>query len=488
MDHGRPGADPERSARRALRRVRRAVVVVALAALGSGLAVATFGGTTRPVGPFEARLSLHPSWQGQSVLAVPPLGEVRFRTHDAPVALQVRLQSVHPDAVTSLATGTVDLRLLGDDVRADLREAVVVLLARDAVLALAGAALAALLVLRRPLPVLTATACSAVLLAGVAGAVSASFRPASLTEPEFTGALAYAPAVIGDARDVVQRLDSYSQQLGALVTNVVTLYDTASTLPSYTAAPGTIRVLHVSDLHLSPSAYPLIGSVARQFDVDAVLDTGDVADHGSALEDSYVEGIGGLGVPYVYLRGNHDSAGTESAVRRQPGAVVLTDGSPVTVAGLTIAGEGDPRYTPDKRTDDDSVADEELQDVGRHLLAVVQAQVDRPDVLAVHDPVSAQPLLGQVPLVLAGHTHQRAVSVQDGTRLMVQGSTGGAGLRALEGDTPTDVELTVLYFDGEDHTLQAYDEITLGGLGLTDARIQRQVVVPVLAPQVPETG
>ena len=419
---------------------------------------------------------------------MPPLGEVRFRTHDAPVALQVRLQSVHPDAVTNLATGKADLRLLGEDVRADLRRAVVVLLARDAALALAGAALAALLGLRRSRPAVAAAACSAVFLAGTAGAVSATFEPESLTEPEFTGALAYAPAVIGDARDVVERLDSYTQQLGALVTNVVTLYDAASTLPTYTAAPGTIRVLHVSDLHLSPSAYPLIASVAKQFDVDAVLDTGDVADHGSALEDSYVRGIGTLGVPYVYVRGNHDSAGTESAVRRQPGAVVLTEGSPVTVAGLTIVGEGDPRFTPDKRTDDDTATEEELREVGRHLLAVVQAQVDPPDVLAVHDPVSAEPLLGQVPLVLAGHTHQRAVSVQDGTRLMVQGSTGGAGLRALEGDTPTNVELTVLYFDGEDHTLQAYDEITLGGLGLTDARINRRVVAPAVPPQVPEAG
>ena len=169
---------------------------------------------------------------------------------------------------------------------------------------------------------------------------------------------------------------------------MVTLYDTASTLPSYRAAPGTIRVLHVSDLHLSPSAYPLIASVAKQFDVDAVLDTGDVADHGSALEDSYVKGIATLGVPYVYVRGNHDSAGTESAVRRQPGAVVLTEGSPVTVAGLTIIGEGDPRFTPDKRTDDDTATEEELRAVGRHLLAVVQAQVDPPDVMAVHDPVS----------------------------------------------------------------------------------------------------
>ncbi|MBQ1016799.1 hypothetical protein KBX71_02845 [Micromonospora sp. D93] len=63
------------------------------------------------------------------------------------------------------------------------------------------------------------------------------------------------------------------------------------------------------------------------------------------------------------------------------------------------------------------------------------------------------PLDGAVPLVLAGHTHARQVRMlpaRDGrevTRLAVQGSTGGAGLRGLEGDEPMPLALSVLYFD-----------------------------------------
>ena len=56
---------------------------------------------------------------------------------------------------------------------------------------------------------------------------------------------------------------------------------------------------------------------------------------------------------------------------------------------------------------------------------------------------------------------------------MVQGSTGGAGLRALEGEEPTPVTLSVLYLDPETRELVAWDDITLGGLGLTSAEIQR---------------
>ena len=63
-----------------------------------------------------------------------------------------------------------------------------------------------------------------------------------------------------------------------------------------------------------------------------------------------------------------------------------------------------------------------------------------------------------------------------GTLLMVQGSTGGAGLRALQGEYPEPLTCTVLYVDRTDGTLRAYDDITLGGLGLTEATIQRTVV------------
>ena len=58
---------------------------------------------------------------------------------------------------------------------------------------------------------------------------------------------------------------------------------------------------------------------------------------------------------------------------------------------------------------------------------------------------------------------------------MVEGSTGGAGLRGLEGDKPTPLTLSVLYFD-EHHDLKAYDDIQLGGTGQSNVEMQRNVV------------
>jgi hypothetical protein len=157
-------------------------------------------------------------------------------------------------------------------------------------------------------------------------------------------------------------------------------------------------------------------------------------------------------------------------VAKQKNAVVLDDKT-TNVAGLRIYGLGDPRFTPDKSVavNSDSAS---LLDFGRR-----HATLPKPvDVVAVHDPTYGRGFSGTVPIVLAGHAHTRSTQIlPTGTRVFVQGSTGGAGLRALEHEEPTPVTASVLYFDKETHRLQAWDDITLGGLGQQSVQIQRHV-------------
>lgn len=65
--------------------------------------------------------------------------------------------------------------------------------------------------------------------------------------------------------------------------------------------------------------------------------------------------------------------------------------------------------------------------------------------------------------------------MKKGTRLRVEGSTGGSGLRAVEGKYPDPIEASILYFDRDTRRLQAWDEIKLGGLGLTTAEVSRHL-------------
>ena len=148
------------------------------------------------------------------------------------------------------------------------------------------------------------------------------------------------------------------------------------------------------------------------------------------------------------------------------------------MAGLRFWGVADTRYTPNK---DQPVG----RDVERDRAEAFAPEVaellaaDQPpavDVAMVHDARMAADIGGEVPLVLAGHAHNASEDSIDGTRVLTEGSTGGAGLRALTGDEPKSLTCTILYFDRDTRRLVAFDRVTVRGLGDTGARIERHVV------------
>jgi predicted MPP superfamily phosphohydrolase len=448
---------------------------VAVAATGAVIAVLLFGHISAPIGPFDADLAFQPGGGGAAV-AVPPLGALSVDAYQGPLRLEIALQRVDPERARALASDPVRLAGVVNEVSDDLRGAIIRLSLVTTGVAIAGAALTSLVALRRWREPAIAAGVTSVLLLGTAGLGAATWRPEALSQPTYTGLLVNANSLIGNAQDIVARFDAYRASLEDLVANVGTLYATISALPSPGGTDETVALLHVSDLHLNPAGFDLMRQVVDQFKVDGVLDTGDITDWGSAPENQLIGSVGKLGVPYVYIRGNHDSTTTAGLIAAQPNATVLDD-SAVTVAGIEIVGAKDPRFTPDKSTGDDNASVDVLTASGQTLADEVDTLPDPPAIALVHDPRQATPLDGAVPLVLAGHTHSRKVSVLDGgTRLMVEGSTGGAGLRGLQGEKPTPLTCTVLYLDPATGALRAYDEITLGGLGKTEVTIQRTVV------------
>ncbi|MEU9890688.1 metallophosphoesterase [Sphaerisporangium sp. NPDC051011] len=508
------------SERRAVRRTGSVLVIGLVALAGAWLGIALGANVSTAVGPAQIGMSLQPSWGGQTVLDIRPLGTLRFDSHHGPIRLSLSLDGIHADVAQQLLESPRWAETLPDLIEADLQAGLRELLVRAAVCAVAGGFLTGLIVFRRWRRALW-TSLGSLLTVGTVAAVSVmTFNPASISEPRYTGLLTGVPSLIGSAESIVTRFSEYRNQLAKLVTNVSQLYHAGTTLPVYSPDPNTLRVLHVSDIHLNPLAWNTIRSLKEQFKINMVIDTGDIADHGTKAENKFVEEIGKLGVPYVYVRGNHDSIGTERAVAREKNAIVL-DGTAKTVEGLRIYGVGDPRFTPDKTVDVKSDA-EMLAELGRtHANRLTADPVPRKaasskgsrksmqtpapgasktpgestpgptpssttpgpaaqkivvDLVAVHDPTVGRGFAGATPLVLAGHVHQRSTEMlAEGTRLMIQGSTGGAGLRGLEHDEPTPIQASVLYFDRATHRLQAWDDVTLGGLGEQWVQIQRRL-------------
>ncbi|HEU4424847.1 MAG TPA: metallophosphoesterase [Pilimelia sp.] len=477
------------SVRRALtgrtaHRLAAGLAITGVAVAGVIVGVLLAGRTDTDIGPFRAQLQITPSLVGDSEVHIPPLGSLHLDSHDGPAHLTVRFDELDqrrtealisdPDGVTRASQGALSDVTQGA-IRVGLRTLGAAILATMA--------LAALIFRDTRRVAWCGTVALVVTVTSLASAV-ATFRVNAIEEPRYEGLLVNAPAVVGDARRIANRYDEYAAQLQTLVNNVSELYTTVSTLPVFQSEPGTTRVLHVSDLHLSPTAWSMIQTVVEQFDIDVVIDTGDITDWGSEPEESYVSSIGALRVPYVYIRGNHDSVRTAQAVDRIPNAIVLDD-SVQNVAGLRIAGIGDPRFTPDKETSptDSGLSKATVERVigaGEQLATTIRRAPWPVDIALVHDPASAGPLAGACPLVLAGHTHKREVMTLERadatpTRLLISGSSGGAGLRGLEPEEPLPLSLSVLYFDA-DRSLQAYDDIEVGGTGRAQVTLERHVV------------
>ncbi|GAB3213891.1 metallophosphoesterase family protein [Marinactinospora thermotolerans] len=456
----------------------RVAVVLAAALLGGWLGLALGGHVTTPVGPADVRLSVSPSWHGETVVDVAPLGRLEFDTHAAPLRFEAAISEIRLAAAQELFENPEAIPQVAASIGADLEQGVIRLFVRAGLAALIGATLAAL-VLFRDLRRAGWSALTALLtLAATGGATYATFNPGAISEPRYTGLLAGAPQVVGSAEDVINHFSEYSEQLAGLVGNVSRLYEVTAALPVYENEDdgSTIRVLHVSDIHLNPAAWDVIRSLKEQFQVDLIIDSGDLTDRGSAAEDVFADEIAGLEVPYVWIRGNHDSMGTQRAVESQENAIVLDD-EVREVAGLRLYGVGDPRFTPDKTRDNPDEG--EIAALGLEQMEATVAGADPPvDVAVIHDPAQARAFTGQVPLVLSGHGHRRWTELEaTGTRYFVQGSTGGAGLRSLDrgNGEPTPYQASVLYFDAETRRLQAWDDVTLGGLGLTSAQIERHL-------------
>jgi predicted phosphodiesterase len=525
------------------------VVVFALA--GAVLAVALFGRVPAKVGPFETTVGVRPSLSGTTVVRLAPLGTIELDTHDWPVAFDLRLEEIGLADAERIARNPSAIDRLGIDAADEVRDAFVRLAIRCVLLALAGGVAGALAARLSWRAAAGGVGVAALLVVVLAVGILGTLRTEAVAEPRYTGLLTRAPTAVGDIEDVIDRFGEYRAQLSDLVDNMAALYLAGEDLPTFEPDDDLIRVLHVSDVHLNVQAFDMMERLVDQFGVDVIADTGDLTDWGTSAESRVVSRIGDLPVPYVFVRGNHDSHRTQDAVADQPNAVVL-DGESATVAGLRFWGVGDPRYTPDKSQEfGDSEQERAEAFAPTAAEGLLEAEPPPVDVAMVHDERMAGDLGGLVPLVLAGHTHQPAESIlsppevddedddatdddasdddasddegtddegtdgsadgtstsgsvtggvdrdaageaftedrdgdgeADDTLLRVEGSTGGAGLRGLQGEEPEPLTASILYFDPDTRSLVAYDSISVAWLEDAGATIERHIVGDLDAP------
>jgi len=450
------------------------------AAVLGGLAVGVLAGMLSlslqpdvdgPLGPGHVTVdvAVRPS---RTALDLPPLGRLVADSHRGPVGIDVRVDRIDlrraGDLATQLTRGSDPAAGLRREVEEDLPALLRSLALRSVLVAAATGVVAGLLLPRRRIRTVALTTAGSVAFVAVAGGVTfASFTPAAFDEPSFEGTLAAAPDVVNTVQRHIDDVEVVESRLEALSVRLLDLY---RTVDDGSPEVGDVTILHVSDLHSNPVGLELVDQTAERFDVDAILDTGDLTSFGASVEQLVVQRVARFDRPYHVVPGNHDHPSIRRAL--VAAGVRVLDRDVVRIAGIEVLAVADPRYTADNRasTEERSLAIERSAEVVRGL-----ALRFRPDLVAVHDPRQLAAATGLFDVGIAGHTHRFDLRYEDGSVVTEVGSTGATGVGALAEVEDLPYQLQLLQFD--EGRLVAVDRLSFEG---TDGefRLERVLVDP----------
>lgn len=268
---------------------------------------------------------------------------------------------------------------------------------------------------------------SALLVAclGTGASAATTYTPDRFTEYRTTGVLGTVQRNAGLLAGVEARAEQVQPYLRNLLAVTQALQE--KFLPSDLGGPVAARFLLVSDIH-GANQYSLMRTIIEEEQIDAVIDTGDLINFGRVQEAEAAgifRGIQSLGVPYIFVDGNHDaSSATDQALLRRmdavPNVVLLQDAEGrhqrYTFNGLRITGFNDPRYFGDDAQD---LQGKEAPAADAYNRAM-EGQPES-DLVLTHEPYAAE-LVDAGRILVNGHIH---TPDRQGNRLQVGTFTGG---------------------------------------------------------------
>jgi predicted phosphodiesterase len=460
--------------------------------VGALLAVTFLARQEVTVGPARVRLEARAALTGSSRLAAPPFGSVSARTHRGPLVFRATIDDVDVKRLGRLLEGSpgpggprfAELEATLGPLESQARRAATVFLIRIALLGLAGGLAGVVVFPSRTRRRLARCGLGGLLATVVLlGPTLATYDLAAFREPRYDGALEYAPALIGDVRTGLDRLRTLRAEMVRIGRNLDRAYAALANPVGEVDGNGTVRVLHISDIHLNPAGFDLAGRLADQFDVAAVVDTGDLGTWGLPREPEVAGNVGRFAVPYLFVKGNHDDADMVKAVAANHNARVL-DSTGTVVSGIRFYGVADPTFTPGKGRDVEQF--EQLKEQRSVAVAdAVDRQALRPDVLLVHDGRLAAYARGHVATVLEGHLHRFGTEVLNGTRTLMSGTTGAGGPDNFRAEDPPPADAEVIYFDPATRRPVAVDRITVRLPG-SSFSVERLLLPEGATPFVPD--
>ena len=427
-----------------------ALLLILLTTIGAPVGAMAVFTLDRDLSVGTVRLSTDPMHSGALDIYVPLVDwGVRFDAVRLPARLSLDLRSLNRTAVAEVARGRdPDVEALREEAEDAIGEYIRLLLAFAGASALALGLLMALALRGRVAPLRLTLP---VALAGVLGACLAIMfllpPRGAIEDPEYYANGPDIPAALRAIDQAAGTAETISQELDAQLVGLARLI----AAPAERGPSGELPHLTLaSDLHNNLLALPTLERAVRR---GPLFFAGDLTSSGSPFESTLTRRVAGIGDPFVFVTGNHDS---DVVARRlaTAGAIVLTERGRllgngelgeivVNVDGLRVAGYSDPfeRRRRDGYRNRGSAATEQQK---RAFAAWLRPLLGRIDVVMTHAPALTELVVEELkadpparPLaILTGHTHLSSLRTSENLVELNGGTVGGGGTGNLEKNQP----------------------------------------------------
>lgn len=438
--------------------------IILLSLLGALFFMSFLGQMSFNFEALEFSIAIHIFDHGFTDFKVTPFGTVRAKTHIAPVNLTIALENIDINLLQTMLETNPNHKEVLENFETQIRKVGKIYLVRLFGLALLGGGAGSLLFERKKLkPLLCGLTVGAMVFFVLIMGAFATFDVKGFQNPEYHGALAAAPWMMGLAEQAFVKLDTLGEQLEIMAENFYLLFEKVNSMQTLGTAEGILKVLHVSDYHNNQAALKFVSQVVRSFDVDFVIDTGDFTDYATPIEAQLLTFLEEIPVPYIFIAGNHDSPAIIQKISQFPQVQVVSEGI-IHIKGLKILGLNDPASLTNNIT---SPEQETINLYQQKLLNLWENNKDNPPhILAIHNYRIGKVLAGKVPIIVHGHDHQFKIYNDDTTLVIDAGTTGAAGIRGLQATKEIPYTVALLHFqsiNGE-YKLSAVDSIKIFNL------------------------
>lgn len=403
-------------------------------------------------GTLELEAGLKFWGKGRTFIYLPPLGKLTAATHLPPLDFYLTLKSVNivnKDELTKFTENTNALSAgiwsgeLFQEIKTNVIKYLVFLLLLVFLVGMAGALLWTRRCVNKKEMFLAGLANLLVLLMFLSIALF-SYNPAAFLEAEYQGALEAAPLVFHVLQEGAGVVESMGSQFTEVVENIFFLQNEVGKNAVLENNQDTVKVLHVSDIHNNPAAFNFIRRIVETFNVELIIDTGDIVDYGTELELELVAGFfEKIKVPYIFIPGNHESVQVVEQLKTIENVIVLENGD-LEMANLKIAGLADPASFSGAP----SIPDEDLMEKKAQEFAESIAHNGGATIIAAHNPDMFKYLRKDGNLLLGGHLHKPYIKKNEGYIEINAGSTGASGIRGIQ-NLEINFSLVLLDFHNE---------------------------------------